>query len=397
MESNKIQLFFESFVSEQPVDAVLSGRMGDSDLLRVRVRPVLSGNRVLFQAEELRGKQAFHKNMEPEETVIYLTELMGNVFRQAQAETNGWTGHILCSKKGNVTVKKKNKTMKINGAENRAVIENAWKQGLSHNRKKNYILEEGKAVPFLVDLGVQTKDGKTVSSRYDKFRQINRFLEFIEDILPKLDKSRESVIIDFGCGKSYLTFAMYYYLKELKGYPVRIIGLDLKEDVIRKCNELAVRYGYDKLNFYPGDIASFEGVDHVDMVVTLHACDTATDYALEKAVRWGASVILSVPCYQHELNGQMESELFDPLFRYGIIKERMAALYTDALRAEILEACGYRTQILEFIDMEHTPKNLLIRAVRQGGAKDNRREIIRIMEELHVRPTLYQLLMEPER
>lgn len=397
MESNKIQLFFESFVSEQPVDAVLSGRMGDSDLLRVRVRPVLSGNRVLFQAEELRGKQAFHKNMEPEETVIYLTELMGNVFRQAQAETNGWTGQILCSKKGNVTVKKKNKTMKINGAENRAVIENAWKQGLSHNRKKNYILEEGKAVPFLVDLGVQTKDGKTVSSRYDKFRQINRFLEFIEDILPKLDKSRESVIIDFGCGKSYLTFAMYYYLKELKGYPVRIIGLDLKEDVIRKCNELAVRYGYDKLNFYPGDIASFEGVDHVDMVVTLHACDTATDYALEKAVRWGASVILSVPCCQHELNGQMESELFDPLFRYGIIKERMAALYTDALRAEILEACGYRTQILEFIDMEHTPKNLLIRAVRQGGAKDNRREIIRIMEELHVRPTLYQLLMEPER
>ncbi|MCI7795382.1 MAG: SAM-dependent methyltransferase [Lachnospiraceae bacterium] len=394
METNEIRVFFEAFVREQPVDAVLSGIIGEADLLKVRVRPVLSGNRVLFQAEEFRGKQAFHKNMEPDEAVIYLSELTGTVFRQVQAETEGWTGQILCSKKGKVSVKRKKKSTKAGENAAGEVLENAWKQGLSHNRKKHYILEEGKAVPFLVDLGVQTKDGKTVNSRYDKFRQINRFLEFIEDVLPKLDKSRESVIIDFGCGKSYLTFAMYYYLRELKGYPVRIIGLDLKEDVIKKCNELARRYGYEKLSFYTGDIASYEGVDHVDMVVTLHACDTATDYALEKAVRWGASVILSVPCCQHELNGQMESGLLDPLFRYGIIKERMAALCTDALRAEILEACGYRTQILEFIDMEHTPKNLLIRAVKQGGAKENRREIEAVMDELHVYPALYRLLME---
>ena len=249
-------------------------------------------------------------------------------------------------------------------------------------------------VPFLVDLGVQTKDGKIVNSRYDKFKQINRFLELIEDILPRLDRSKESVILDFGCGKSYLTFAMYYYLKILKEYPVRIIGLDLKKDVIAECNRLAVKYGYDKLNFYHGDIASYEGADHVDMVVTLHACDTATDYALEKAVRLGASVILSVPCCQHELNGQIENELFRPIFRYGIIKERMAALYTDALRAEILESCGYRTQILEFIDMAHTPKNLLIRAVKQGAKKDNRKEIEAILAELHADPTLYRLLMK---
>jgi len=235
-----------------------------------------------------------------------------------------------------------------------------------------------------------------VNSRYDKYRQINRFLEFIEDILPNLDQGRESAIIDFGCGKSYLTFAMYYYLKELKGYPVRIIGLDLKEDVIEHCSRLGRQYGYDGLSFCHGDIASFEGVEKVDMVVTLHACDLATDYALEKAVNWGARVILSVPCCQHELNGQMENELLEPVLQYGIIRERMAALFTDALRARILECCGYRVQILEFIDMEHTPKNLLIRAVKQGGPRKDREELQAVLDFLHAEPTLYRLLMEQD-
>ena len=239
-----------------------------------------------------------------------------------------------------------------------------------------------------------TEEGKIIRTRYDKFRQINRFLEFIEDILPKLDRSRETTIIDFGCGKSYLTFAMYYYLHELRGYPIRIIGLDLKQDVINRCNLLAERYGYEKLRFYHGDIASYEGVDHVDMVVTLHACDMATDYALEKAVRWGARVILSVPCCQHELNRQMNNEQMKPIFQYGLIRERMAALYTDALRAEILENQGYRTQILEFIDMEHTPKNILIRAVKEGRKKDNRKEIEDILRFLQAEPCLYRLLMK---
>lgn len=245
-----------------------------------------------------------------------------------------------------------------------------------------------------MELGVQTKDGAIVHAKYDKFRQINRFLEFIEDVLPKLDKNQETRIIDFGCGKSYLTFAMYYYLKVLKGYPVRITGLDLKTDVIEHCSRLAKKFGYESLEFLHGDIASYEGTDEVDMVVTLHACDTATDYALEKAVRWNAKVILSVPCCQHEVNKQMESELFAPVFHYGIIKERMAALYTDALRAEVLEAMGYRVQILEFIDMEHTPKNLLIRAVKQGKRKENREAIEAILKEIHTEPTLYRLLME---
>ena len=222
---------------------------------------------------------------------------------------------------------------------------------------------------------------------------MNRFLEFIEDIVPELPKDRESVIIDFGCGKSYLTFAMYYYLHELKHYDVRIIGLDLKADVIAHCQQLAEDYGYEKLTFLTGDIADYDGVDHVDMVGTLHACDTATDYALDKAVRWGAKVILSVPCCQHEVNRQIENELLQLVLKYGLIKERMSALLTDAIRANLLEEAGYQVQVLEFIDMEHTPKNILLRAVKSGRQK-RAEELTKMMEELHVSPTLAALMRE---
>jgi len=391
MVGNEVREVLHKFLKEQPFSAVFSGQVEKNDFLKVKIRPVLSGDRIRIQAEEFRGKQAFHKNLGVEEAASYMENLLDGVFKQAQLETQNWSGQILVSKKGKASVKVKRK-MTASDGKNANALEAAWKQGLTHNRKKKYILEEGIAVPFLVDLGVQTKDGKIVNSRYDKFRQINRFLEFIEDILPRLEKERESIIIDFGCGKSYLTFAMYYYLHELKGYPVKIIGLDLKEDVINNCNDLAKKYGYEKLTFLTGDIASYDGVDQVDMVVTLHACDLATDYALEKAVRWGARVILSVPCCQHELNGQMKNDLLQSIFQYGIIKERAAALFTDAMRAQILESVGYRTQILEFIDMEHTPKNILIRAVKQGGPKNNKKELEAIMDELHIEPTLYKLL-----
>ena len=240
------------------------------------------------------------------------------------------------------------------------------------------------------------EQGKIIHARYDKFRQINRFLEFIEDILPRLSRDREITILDFGCGKSYLTFAMYYYLRELKGYDVNIIGLDLKTDVIEKCNSLALRYGYEKLHFYHGDIADYEGVSCVDMVVTLHACDTATDYALAKAVEWGAEVILSVPCCQHEVNKQIKNEMLEPVLRYGILKERMSALITDAVRADLLESKGHDTQILEFIDMEHTPKNLLIRAVRTGKRSDQGR-VEKMLAALNIHPTLDRLLNEKEQ
>ena len=315
------------------MSAVLSGPRTKDGTAKVKVRPLMKKDTLFFQLEIFRGNQAFHKNLEPEAS-------------------------------------------------------------MSHNRKKQYVLEEGTAVPFLTDLGVMTQEGKVVHARFDKFRQINRFLEFVEDILPELPKDREVTILDFGCGKSYLTFAMYYYLHELKGYDIRIIGLDLKKDVIRHCNELSEKYGYKKLHFLEGNIADYTGVDAVDMVVTLHACDTATDFALAKAVGWNAKVILSVPCCQHELNRQIKNDVLAPVFEYGLIKERMAALITDAIRAQYLEREGYRTQILEFIDMEHTPKNILIRAVKTGKRKDNQEAIESCENALHITPTLGQLLDE---
>ena len=406
MEKRELHSVLTDFLNERLMQVTASGQAEKNDFLKAKIRPVLTKGVLHFQAEEFIGKQAFHKNLTAEEAVDYLEGLMETSFRQLQLEAQDKSGTVLVSKKGKITVKVKKRAAVANVAASAsgqnsgategsdAALQTAWANGLSHNRKKRYILEEGIPVPFLVELGVQTKDGAIVHAKYDKFRQINRFLEFIEDVLPKLDKNQETRIIDFGCGKSYLTFAMYYYLKVLKGYPVRITGLDLKTDVIEHCSRLAKKFGYDSLEFFHGDIASYEGTDEVDMVVTLHACDTATDYALEKAVRWNAKVILSVPCCQHEVNKQMKSELFAPVFHYGIIKERMAALYTDALRAEVLEAMGYRVQILEFIDMEHTPKNLLIRAVKQGKRKENREAIEAILKEIHAEPTLYRLLME---
>lgn len=393
-ECKEIKQALDLFLNESLERILMSNPTDSGKISRSRIRPLLMKGRLVFQAEEQAGKQAFHRNLDRDEAADYVTGLLDGSFRQAEIASGLGKALILVSRKGKVTVKVKQnpRPARILSAGNPASREPERAVLLSHNRKKHYILEEGIPVPFLVDLGVMTKEGRVVNSRYDKYRQINRFLEFIEDILPNLDQDRESTIIDFGCGKSYLTFAMYYYLKELKGYPVRIIGLDLKEDVIEHCSRLGRQYGYEGLSFCHGDIASFEGVEKVDMVVTLHACDLATDYALEKAVNWGARVILSVPCCQHELNGQMENSLLRPVLQYGLIKERMAALYTDAIRAQVLEYRGYRTQILEFIDMEHTPKNILIRAVRQGKKRDNGLQIRELADFLHVKPAVVELL-----
>ena len=377
--------YLEEQINETLIQAVLSaGRKADGPS-KVKIRPVKLKDQICYQASALEGTKVFHKNYDREQMLAYLeAELSGN-FGQLQCQGALMDGVVLVSKKGKMTIKEKH----------HAVRENVQIQ--AHNRVKQYILKEGIPVPFLTDLGVMTEKGKIITSRYDKFRQINRFLEFIEDILPRLAKDREVTILDFGCGKSYLTFAMYYYLKELKGYDVNIIGLDLKTDVIEKCNGLARKYGYEKLHFYQGDIADYEGVSAVDMVVTLHACDTATDFALAKAVEWGAQVILSVPCCQHEVNKQIRNELLEPVLHYGILKERMSALITDAVRANLLESKGYETQILEFIDMEHTPKNLLIRAVKKGktAQAENTAKTTRLDEmikELNIHPTLEQLL-----
>ncbi len=357
---------------------IISNQRKKDAVKKVKIRPVLIKDELYFQASETVDKKEIHTNYTAEQLLPKIETWLREQFKQLELTSATHTIHALVSKKGKATIKVKNEC-------------NERKQPLEHNRKKEYIIESGKPIDFLVDLGVMTKEGKIVHAKYDKFKQINRFLEFIEDILPHLPKDREVTIIDFGCGKSYLTFAMYHYLKVMKEYDIRIIGLDLKEDVIAYCNQLKERYGYEKLNFYQGNIESFEGVSHVDMVVTLHACDTATDYAIDKAVRWGASVILSVPCCQHELNGQMHSELLEPIMQYGLLRERFCAIATDGLRAQLLEMAGYRTQILEFIDMEHTPKNLLIRAVKTGKKANNRAEYERLRDFLSVEPTLERL------
>lgn len=387
-----LQSLFTDCLNETLIRVILSNPSSKDGVIKICARPMLKNKSLLFQIEEYTKTQVFHKNLTAGDAGSYLTgKLFSDTssqtasFKNALVETQSFTANVLVSKKGTITIKKK-----MNASAKQPKI------SLSHNRKKKYILEEGIPVPFLIDLGVMTQNGNIVNAHYDKFRQINRFLEYIEDILPSLPTGRELRILDFGCGKSYLTFAIYYYLKVLKGYPVRITGLDLKEDVIRHCNELAVKYGYDKLEFLCGDIAYYDGCSQVDMVVTLHACDTATDYALAKAVGWGAKVILSVPCCQHELNKQMKNDLLSPVLHYGILKERMAALMTDGLRAQILEANGYRTQILEFIDMAHTPKNLLIRAVYNGHCADNKAQIDELLAAFDVNPTLYRLLCKKD-
>lgn len=397
MDQN-IKKVLDENIDKDCFDIIISNCPKSGEITKVKVRPVLLKDNLLFQASEFKGKQVFHNNYTKEELLLKFSEWLTEYFKQVEIKTQTKIITILISKKGKATIKIKNRTTNSEKPE----------ISLSHNRDKSYVLPEGTPVPFLKDLGVMTEEGKVVKSKYDKYKQINRFLEFVEDILPSLDKDRELTIIDFGCGKSYLTFAMYYYLKELKNYDIKIIGLDLKKDVIEHCNLLAKRYNFQKLTFLVGDIASFEGVDKVDMVVSLHACDTATDYALYKAIKWNAEVILSVPCCQHELNGQIENDMLSPILHYGIIKERIAALTTDALRGELLEAAGYKAQILEFIDMEHTPKNLLLRGVRKVKDKTviNKEGIIlsdeimpsyeKIREFLNVEPTLYQLLVKPQ-
>lgn len=376
---DELRTVLEDNLNSEFLLAVLSNPRQADGPTKVRIRPVRHKDRQVYQFEAFCGTQVFHQNLEKEEACGKILEYMEN-FRQMQLETQSAAVSALVSKKGKVTVKKKLRARKKAPAET------------DHNRKKHYILEEGIPVPFLQDLGVMTAEGKIVRTKFDKFRQINRFLEFIQDVLPKLPREREIRILDFGCGKSYLTFAMYYYLHELQGLDVRILGLDLKEDVIRACNQLSQRYGYEKLRFLEGNIADYTGADEVDMVVTLHACDTATDFALAKAVGWKAKVILSVPYCQHELNGQMENELLRPILQYGLIKERLAALVTDGLRAQYLEREGYDVQVLEFIDMEHTPKNILLRAVRTGRKGENGAEIRACEEFFHVSPTLGKLL-----
>lgn len=338
-----------------------------------------------YQISTYTEKQVFHENISVETLAKKCEEIMAEQFMQINAWSAGTEHMLMISKKGSCTYKKK-------AAETVALVTN------THNRKKQYILEEGCVIEPLIDMGIFTKEGAVVRSMYDKYRQINRFIEILDDEISKSKKDTLN-IIDFGCGKSYLTFIVYYYLTEIKKMKANVIGLDLKADVIEKCNIAAKKYGYDGLVFELGDINGFKAPFDVDMVITLHACDTATDYALYNAVQWNAKLIFSVPCCQHELNEQICTENLAIMTRYGILKERFCAIATDAMRGNLLEYCGYKTQLLEFVDLSHTPKNILIRAVKKPNISKQTKEkalaeVEALKTEFAFEPTLYKLLVK---
>lgn len=336
-----------------------------------------------WQVEKYTDTQVFHEFFPEGKLEDFLLKMLRDIYRQLSGWDKEWEHTIRISKGGKASAQKKRTAQ-------------APREQTEHNRKKHYILEEGTVIPPLVDMGIFTSEGKVVRSMYDKYRQINRFVELIDDEIDSLSADHKITVVDFGCGKSYLTFILYYYLTEVKGLDVRIIGLDLKKEVIENCRRAAGKYGYHGLHFEVGDIGGYDCPYPVDMVISLHACDTATDYALCHAVRWKAKLIFSVPCCQHELNRQMKGGDLKILTRYGIVRERTAALMTDAVRGNLLTACGYKTQLLEFVDLSHTPKNLLIRAVRTAQPKSVRQEALREVEALKaqfdLRPMLETLL-----
>lgn len=365
----------------------------------------------VYQVERFTEKQAFHENIEVQELSDRIWELFPTVYSQMNVFGEEMQWDYKMTKKGKLlsNIRRLSNDKPLPSGERSGLLarnQESARGGMivpdtdelpSHNRRKNYLLKEGTVVPPLVDLGVFTKEGKIVRAMYDKYRQINRFLELVEDVV-KDYPNKDMHIIDFGCGKSYLTFILYYYLVEIKGYSVEMTGLDLKADVIDKCNATARKYHYEHLHFELGDINGYRTDKPVDMVVTLHACDTATDYALYNAISWNAGIILSVPCCQHELNAQIQSDTFSLLTKYGIVKERVSALMTDAIRGNVLTCCGYRTQLLEFVDFAASPKNILIRAVRGQVSEKKKRqakeEIERICDEFGIRQTLAGLVFD---
>lgn len=350
---------------------------------KLDIKPVLIKGTQLYHVTYQYEKKVLHDNFEATELIALLDEVLGNYFKQGVFYATDGDYQLLFNKKmeGKIITKPPSR----------------FKVEQEHNRKKNYIIPDGEPCDFMTHLGLMDSDGRVFKKKYDKFRQLNKYLEFVSDSLGRLDNLDVIRIIDFGCGKAYLTFALYYYLVKLQNLNVEIVGLDLKEDVIRFCNDTASALGYDGLKFELGDIKDYETEKTVDMVVSLHACDTATDEALIKSVGWDAKIIFAVPCCQHELFKQLENPAMNPLLRYGVIKDKLATLVTDSLRASALECVGYDVQMLEFIDMEHTPKNVLIRAYKADKTEE---AIMRAQKEYQllkatfkVKPSIDRLLM----
>ncbi|MGH4119768.1 class I SAM-dependent methyltransferase [Clostridium sp.] len=373
----------DEIIQQDVIKLVISNKMSVDEKYN-KITFILKENatKQYYQIEKCTDKQVFHENINIDILGEKLLEYVSSHYKQIDAWSDTTTFDLKISKKGKVHLGKKKS-------------DNAKLTNKAHNKEKNYILKEGMIIEPLIDLGIFTKDGKVVSSKYDKYKQINRFVEVIDDEI-RNNNFAELTIIDFGCGKSYLTFILYYYFVEIKKIDVKMIGLDLKEDVINNCNDIAKRYNYENLHFELGDINGFKYNDKVDMVITLHACDTATDYALYNAVKWNSKMIFSVPCCQHEINSQIKTESLSIITKYGIIQERVAALMTDAIRANLLECVGYKTQLLEFIDISHSPKNLLIRASKSNISTEKKSkalaEVNVLINEFNLKPTLFNLL-----
>lgn len=377
----KIQEVIDESISNfSLIEAVFSSPRSKSIPRKIAIKPVEIKGQKLYQASELSNNRVFHRNLSVNKCRDYIFEIIQS-YKQSVFFTVGNDYHLLTDKSGNIKIFKQAPSKQAGD--------------FAHNRPKNYLIPENKPVPFLVELGLMNAQGKISPQKYDKFRQINRFLEMVDDVIAPLLDKKEIRVVDFGCGKAYLTFALYYYLKEIKKLKAIVHGIDLKEDVIIFCNQLAAKLGYKDLAFTFGSIKEFDPEGPIDMAVALHACDTATDEAIAQAVKQEAQIILAAPCCQHELNYQINNPLLNSMLRHGIIKERMASLATDAARVELLEKMGYSAQIMEFIDSEHTPKNLLIRAikglskVKQVQAEERYNHLKKC---LNIKPTLERLL-----
>ncbi len=358
--------------------ATISNPVKKGEVFKIKVKGILQKGEVYYQLSKYIDTKITHENCSKDIIIKRIIELMSEGFKQCNIVADNYLT-VLMNKRGE---------FKLTGIKpnlNASVCKG------EHNRDKNYILTDGELIPWMYKLGLMDKEGKVVSHKQKKFRQINRFLEFLKDVEDNIPDN--SVIIDMGCGKSYLTFAMYHYFNEINHKNIHIMGFDLKKDVVNYCNSLTEQFGFKGLKFYAEDIANIDNVDgKIAMIITLHACDTATDIALYHGIRWGCKVIMSVPCCQHEINNQISNENMDIILKHGILKERFSAVMTDAVRARILEIKGYKTSVMEFIDMEHTPKNIMIRAVKSGKENPKKiKELKAFLDSFNVKQTLYEL------
>ena len=359
------ELLKENFENKNITKCIFSNMKGDYEYTKIIIKPLIIKNNFIYQFEQFKNNKAYHSNLTVEESIQKISTIIENFYQ-----------YVVFTTEADIQIIRGKKDFNMKSTCNQKEI-----CSLEHNKVKRYILEEGTPIPFLIRLGIMGEDGKVFKKSYDKFRQINKYLEFIDETIKEL-KNKKYIdthikAVDFGCGKSYLTFALHYYLKNIQNMTFEVIGLDLKKDVIEHCNQIAKDLNMENIEFLTGDIKDFNKLKNVDLIFSLHACNNATDYSLLKGLELGAKAILAVPCCQHEFNQKMsqnkKSEFFafeNPIGKHGILLEKFASLATDALRAQALELCGYKTQVMEFIDMEHTPKNILIRGIKENPNKN---------------------------